>query len=170
MLKSSTTSLINVFTLMMNTPLVDPESMTRPTAIPLKTFSSSRGPSLDYSHQWMVCCFRNLSFLAWLIALSSLQGIAVIPVHVPLAVVPSPPPSPERARSYSQNEVLSEWVKFGTFQIQSNLFERRPYSILSVSILDDWMAGWRVPSLICNVTQSWIVSLVCLVSLDFFYT
>ncbi|KAF4617942.1 hypothetical protein D9613_006027 [Agrocybe pediades] len=41
-------SLVDLFTLMANTPVVEPESVTRPNTIPLKTFRTSTGPSFDF--------------------------------------------------------------------------------------------------------------------------
>jgi hypothetical protein len=87
---SYTTNLVNIFTLMMNTPLVDPESMTRPTAIPLKTFSSSYGPTRDYSHQSMVRISEKFLFWKDIRTLASLQLGAVDPAYVLTAVVPFP--------------------------------------------------------------------------------
>lgn len=47
---------------MLNTPLVETESATKPAAFPLKTFFSSQRPSIEYSEQpgasrAYVCCF-----------------------------------------------------------------------------------------------------------------
>ncbi|KAF5315472.1 hypothetical protein D9619_007028 [Psilocybe cf. subviscida] len=49
----SAKSLVNVFTVMMNTPLVDNdvESALHPV-VPMKTFSTSSGPSVDFPSQF----------------------------------------------------------------------------------------------------------------------
>jgi hypothetical protein len=56
--RSYFTSFVDVFTVMLNTPLVEPESVTRPTAVPLKTLSeasqrasseTSRDPTFSFA-------------------------------------------------------------------------------------------------------------------------
>jgi len=87
---SYTTNLVNIFTLMMSTPLVDPKSMARPTVIPLKTFRWSCGPSLDYSHQSMVRILGISPSWNDIRTFSSPHGgsIVVTPASVHTAVVP----------------------------------------------------------------------------------
>ncbi|KJA17481.1 hypothetical protein HYPSUDRAFT_46438 [Hypholoma sublateritium FD-334 SS-4] len=49
--RSYLSNFIDLFTLMLNTPLVEPESAHKPVALPLKTFVSSQKPSVEYSEQ-----------------------------------------------------------------------------------------------------------------------
>ncbi len=49
--RSYLSSFVDLFTLMLNTPLVDPEPTTQAAAFPLKTFVSNQRPSVEYSEQ-----------------------------------------------------------------------------------------------------------------------
>ncbi|KDR82653.1 hypothetical protein GALMADRAFT_238106 [Galerina marginata CBS 339.88] len=66
--RSLMSSLVHVFTQMANTPLVELESSSRPTAIPLKTFSSRTGPSFEFYSEFTISSPRHSrrSSLDWL--------------------------------------------------------------------------------------------------------
>ena len=78
------TSLIDLFTLMANTPVVELESTTRPNVIPLKTFSTTFGPSSDFISRESLCVglqiyfFENVvDFCRRLLLLWDIVGILV---------------------------------------------------------------------------------------------